>query len=67
MNWVRTIREEEEASSPFSYASPLTEAMLLGLVSLKTGNRRIHWNADNLRVTNLPEANEHLPHEPREG
>ena len=67
MNWVRAIRGEAEAVSPFAYAGPLTETMLLGIVSLKAGDRRLNWDADNLRVTNLPEANAYLRREPRLG
>lgn len=67
MNWVRAIRGEAEATSPFSYAAPLTETMLLGLVSLKAGHRKIEWDAENMEVTNLPEANDHLSRTAREG
>src|SRR5690606_21516335 len=54
-NWLRAIRGEEEATSPFSFAVPLTEAVLLGVVSLKAGNRKLHWDPDAMRVTNLPD------------
>lgn len=68
MNWVRAIRGEEEATSPFSYAGPLTEVMLLGIVSLRAGNRKLEWDAENMEVTNLPEANDYLRRQnPREG
>ncbi len=60
MNWVRAVQRSEEATSPFSYAAPLTEAFLLGVVSMRAGNRRIEWDSENMRVTNLPEANAHL-------
>lgn len=67
MNWVRAVRGEEEATSPFSFAAPLTETVLLGVVSLRAGNRKLQWDADNLRVINLPEANQYLRREPRKG
>jgi predicted dehydrogenase len=68
MNWARAIRGEEEAVSPFSYAAPLTEVMLLGLVSMQAGNRKIEYDAENMQVTNLPEANQYLGRQnPREG
>jgi predicted dehydrogenase len=68
MNWVRAIRGEEEVVSPFSYAAPLTEVMLLGLVSMQAGNRKIEYDAENMQVTNLPEANQYLSRQnPREG
>jgi predicted dehydrogenase len=66
-NWVRAIRGEEDATSPFSFAAPLTETVLLGVVSMKAGNRKIHWDPQNLTITNLPEANQYLRREAREG
>lgn len=66
-NWIRAIRGEEEATSPFSFAAPMTEAALLGVVSLRAGNRKIHWDPENLRVTNIPDANQYLRREAREG
>lgn len=67
MNWARAIKGEAEAVSPFSYSAPLTETMLLGIVSLKAGHRKLRWDADELRVTNRPEANQYLRRDPRDG
>jgi hypothetical protein len=67
MNWARAIKGQVEAVSPFSYAAPLTVAMLLGVVSLKADTQQIAWDAENLRVTNLPEANDYLHREPHDG
>ncbi len=66
-NWLRAIRGEEDATSPFSFAAPLTETVLLGVVSMRAGNRKIHWDAENLRVTNIPEADQYLRREARSG
>ncbi|MEX0821942.1 MAG: Gfo/Idh/MocA family oxidoreductase [Rhodothermales bacterium] len=66
-NWLRAIRGEEEATSPFSFAAPLTETVLLGVVSLKAGNRKLHWDAENMRVTNISDANQFLRREARSG
>jgi hypothetical protein len=66
-NWLRAIRGEEDATSPFSFAAPLTETVLLGVVSMKAGNREIQWDPQNLTVTNLPEANRYLRREARTG
>ncbi|HEY7501959.1 MAG TPA: Gfo/Idh/MocA family oxidoreductase [Vicinamibacterales bacterium] len=51
MNWVDAIRGHQEASSPFEYATALTEVMLLGIVSLRAGGK-IHYDAANRRITN---------------
>ena len=51
MNWVETIKGQAEISSPFEYAAPLTEVMLLGVVALRAG-QKIHYDGANMRVTN---------------
>ena len=64
MNWIEAIQGKTEASSPFSYASALTEVMLLGLVALRTGQgRRIQYDGAAMRVVDAPEANEFLSRE----
>jgi predicted dehydrogenase len=60
MNWIRAIKGEEAAVSDFAYAVPLTEVMLLGLVSLRAGQRPIRYDPDAMRITNRPEANAYL-------
>jgi len=68
MNWVQAVRGEMAAVSPFDYAAPLTETMLLGMVALRTGQgRKIVYDADAMRVTNVPEANQYLQREYRAG
>ncbi|NID16344.1 Gfo/Idh/MocA family protein [Luteibacter yeojuensis] len=66
MNWVDACKGKGKASSPFEYAAQLTEVMLLGVVSLRAGGR-IEYDATNMRVTNLPGANQFLRREFREG
>ena len=58
--WQQRLRGEATAVSDFGYAVPLTEVMLLGLVSLRAGQRTIHYDPDTVRITNLPEANQYL-------
>ena len=67
MNWVRAIKGQAEATSSFEYASRLTETMLLGLVSLRAGGRKLRWNAEEGTVTNVSMANRYLSRQnPRE-
>ncbi len=68
MNWARACRGEAEATSPFSYAAPLTEVMLLGLVALRAGQGfKMRYDAENMRVLNSVEANGFLTREYRDG
>jgi hypothetical protein len=51
LNWVEAIKGAAEISSPFEYAAPLTEVMLLGIVSLRAGGKILYDGAQR-RVTN---------------
>ncbi len=57
MNWVEAIQGKAAISCPFEYAAPLTEVMLLGIVSLRAGQKtpgdsKIHYDGASMRVTN---------------
>jgi predicted dehydrogenase len=54
-DWARACKTGEKAGAAFEYAGPLTEICLLGNVA-KRLDTRIAWDAANLRVTNVPEA-----------
>ena len=67
-NWANACKGEGTASSPFEYASKLTETMLLGIVALRSGQgRRILYDADAMRVTNANDANQWLTRQYRSG
>ena len=66
MNWVEAAKGKAEASCPFDYAAKLTEVMLLGIVALRVG-RKIEYDGANMRVTNIPWANQFLSREYRPG
>jgi predicted dehydrogenase len=67
-NWLDACKGIGEAVSPFSYAGPLTETMLLGIVALRAGQGvRIEWDGESGAVTNNPEAAQYLHRPYREG
>jgi hypothetical protein len=66
MNWIEAIKGKAEASTPFEYATQLTEVMLLGIVSLRAKNKII-YDAANMRITNIASANDFLGRDPRPG
>ena len=66
MNWVDAAKGKAEASCPFEYAARLTEVMLLGVVALRAGEKII-YDGENMRITNVPRANDFLRREYREG
>lgn len=68
MNWANACKGIGTAVSPFDYAGPLTETMLLGIVALRAGQGvKIHWDADRGEITNNEEANQFLHREYRAG
>jgi len=67
-NWAEACKGQGKASSPFEYAAPLTELMLLGVVALKAGGgKTLEYDGPNMRITNVPEANQYLTREYRKG
>ncbi|HSW01703.1 MAG TPA: Gfo/Idh/MocA family oxidoreductase [Sedimentisphaerales bacterium] len=71
--WIEACKGGRPAGSNFDYAGPLTEMILLGNIavrmSLKTQEKglRLAYDGPSMRITNLPEANEHLHRQYREG
>ena len=55
-DWVDAIKNGGESSANLDYGSQLTELTLLGVLSLRLGGARIHWDAKNMSAQGLPEA-----------
>ena len=66
MDWVRACKTGQPAGADFAYSGPLTETCLLGNVA-KRVDARIQWDAANLKITNLAEANRYVRTEYRKG
>ena len=64
--WVDACLGDETTSASFSYAGPLTEALLLGVVANRFPKSKLNWDAEKLEITNLPEANKLLKRTYRE-
>lgn len=60
--WAEAAKTGRPTGSSFDYAGPLTEVVLLGCLATRM-RCRLNWDAENLKVTNVPEANE-LIHKP---
>jgi len=67
-----------QLSSPFEYAGPFTEAVLMGNLALRSyamqgpngttpGRKTLQWDAKNMKITNFDEANQFVKREYREG
>ncbi len=57
---------EGNALSHFGFAGPMTEAILLGNVALRT-QEKVEWNARQMRVTNSKSANDYVKKQYRKG
>jgi predicted dehydrogenase len=66
LNWVNAAKGNTEASCPFEYAARLTEVMLLGVVALHAG-KKIQYDGEKMRVTNVAAANDFLKRDYRTG
>ena len=65
-DWVRACKTGTTAGADFAYSGPLTETCLLGNIA-KRVDSRIAWDAESLKITNLPEANRFIQSEYRRG
>ena len=66
-NWLDAIRQKGQAVSNFDYAGPFTESVLLGNVALRYPGQRLLWDAKNMKVTNVPDADQFVQHNYRPG
>ena len=65
--WIEAVKTGGPTTCNFQYGAKLTEAGLLGNVSYRAGQRRLEWDAAQMRATNVPEADEFLRREYRKG
>ncbi|MBT6849043.1 MAG: gfo/Idh/MocA family oxidoreductase, partial [Planctomycetaceae bacterium] len=65
--WVDACLGKGQTSADFSYASALTESLLLGVVANRFPDVELQWNARTGKVTNVPAANELLRDNYRDG
>jgi predicted dehydrogenase len=51
VSWADACRGEGKTTSPFDYAGPLTEAVLLGSIAIRVPGETLAWSAADLRIT----------------
>ena len=64
--WVDAIKNGGTPLCNFDYSGALTEAVLLGTITYRTG-QRIEWDSANLKIKNSPEAQKLVHKEYRKG
>ncbi len=71
--WIDACKGGKPARANFDWAGPLTEVVLTGNVALKMERQlyekglKLRYDGPNMQVTNLPEANQYIRDEYREG
>ena len=64
--WLEAFRGGKPSPGNFENVSACAEAICLGGVALRVG-RKIEWDAANMKITNIPEANNFLYRKYRKG
>lgn len=64
--WVEACRGIGKTSAGFDYSAPLTEALLLGVLAMRYPGKKLEWDAANMKITNVPEANRWVSREYRD-
>ncbi len=73
VEWIQACKSGKPAGSNFDYAGPLTEMILLGNVAVRMSLKmqekgiRLLYDGPNMKITNLPEANNYFRREYRKG
>jgi hypothetical protein len=75
--WVQACKEGTPTGSNFDFARLVTETCLLGNIAIRTGKKRsmgealirekLVWDGPNMKFTNVPEANEYVQKQYRQG
>ncbi len=58
-DWIDAIKEGRRAGADWQYSGPMTEAVLMGIVALRTG-KRLHWDGPAMKATNCPNAEQYI-------
>lgn len=65
-DWIDAIKNDTRACSDFSYSGPLTEAILLGSLAIRTG-KGLEWKPETMEIVGNPEAAALIRSAAREG
>jgi len=65
-DWLSACKTGRPTGCNFGYSGPLTETVLLGTVAHRAG-RKLEWDAENMKVTNCPQANRYIRRQYRRG
>lgn len=67
VNWIQACKGGTAACSNFEYSGPFTEWVVMGNLSLRFPGQKLDWDSENMKITNVKEANDFVAREPRKG
>lgn len=62
-DFIEACKGGSAACSNFGVSGPFTEIVLLGNLAVRTPGQRLLWDAKNMKVTNVPDANKFVKRE----
>ena len=71
--WIRACKGGPPAGSNFEASGPMAEVVLLGNIAVRMGQQlyeqglKLYYDGPNMRITNMPEANNYIRREYRKG
>ena len=64
--WAKACKDRGPTTCNFDYSGTLAEAVLLGNVAYRAG-QELQWDAEALKATNCPAADQYIRREYRKG
>ena len=61
------VKTGKAPNSNFSYAGPLCETVLLGVIASRVPNKELLWNSGDLKFSNSDKANSYIREDYRKG
>ncbi len=71
--WIRACKGGQPAGSNFEASGPMAEVVLLGNIAVRMSQQlyekglKLYYDGPNMRITNMPEANNYIRREYRKG
>jgi hypothetical protein len=69
VDWIDSIKTRRKSHNDFSISAKLAEIMLLTNIAtrVQNSNKILEYDAENMRITNVPEANDLFHYQYRKG
>jgi hypothetical protein len=64
--WIEACKGGPAGGANFEVEGPITEALLLGNVALRSG-KKLTWSASDMKVLNVPDAQQYIRRDYRQG